>query len=232
MLARAVAGHHGAAASTAFEEVFSVSDDRPSTAANPWDKSITVPDGDNRVLIALGFAQDTLPALALDPAGDDIAWENIADSTESGDRTWAFKLLETALPATGAKIQRATFSGTKAGLSQIIGLHGASQTVYADQNSSAVSGDTLAVSVTRPSGNFPVGSKVYSVGHSASATDLTVTITDDATEDREIFVTPTNDNVAYAAGALGSEQSTVTATFTWSATSPRRTGVIVVVEPA
>lgn len=226
------------AASTAFEQMFSTAQDRAVGAeADPWDATVAIPSGDNRVLLEFGLWQGNAPlSVALDPGGLSQALTQVFSDSQSGEVIELRVLLEADMPAAGNYTSRWDWDSARNGARQSICLRGASQTIASGHNSSGTSGAAITATATRASGNFPAGSKIYAWGRGAPSTTITWTVTGDVTEVAERMpgtgANPANDKGVYAEGTVATPASSVTATFTASSSVTRRVAGIVVVEPA
>lgn len=225
----------GGAAPAALEEVSSTEfpDHNSTDTADPWDDDVTVPTGSNRVLLDLmGVSNPGVHTGRLDPAGDNIALTPLTGSPAGAGATdenaLGFVLVEASFPGTnGTKNLRCDWASSHRGGRRVIFLRNAAQTVESAGNS--ITGGALTVSLTRSSGTFPTGSRVYACMYAQSTG--TYTITGNVTEVVDVDITTDNDSWAFAAGTLGSATATVTATFTRDAGgSIRKGGIIAVVE--
>lgn len=203
-----------------------------SGVLDPWDDTITIPAGSNRVL--LDFAGLTAPGTytdVLDPAGDNISLTEVTGSpTETtNENVVAHRLLEDSFPGTtGSKTLRLDWSSTHRGRRRVILLSGAAQTIHSAGNSAA---GAVTVSVSHPTSSFAAGSRVYAAMYAQSTG--TYAITGDAAEVDDEDVASDNDSWAFAAGTLASAQATASVTFTRDSGGTLRTrAIIAVVEPA
>lgn len=206
-------------------------------AEDPWDETITVPAGNNRMLIYL--VQVNNPGVhngALDPAGANIALVENANSPEffsaAGENVVAYHLLEAALPAASPpdKTIRINWPSTRNTIGHVIFVEDAEQTIYTAGNAVDNNG-VLTISVTHPTGNFGAGALVY-VGMHAEASAATYTVSGDAAEvDDEATVD--GDRWVFAKGTLAAPKATVSVTFTRDVfATVRKQAILYVVDSA
>ena len=203
-------------------------------AATNWDSTVTIPAGSGRVLLDfIGVTDSSTDSGVIDPAGANTALTESPASpqanTAGNENMVLFQLLNASFPASGSRVVRHTFPTSRRGRRRIVVLSGASQTIFAAgaNNNSA----PLTVTLNRPSGSFPAGSRVYAACyHQQGGGPFTVTgnvteVDDEQDEETDWWV--------FAAGTLGAPGASVSATFTATATGTRRSqAIIVVVEAA
>ena len=231
MLLPGVVASQAAAAAAVLTEVSSAKVVR-AAVADPWDDTVNIIAGSNRVLLdLLGNDDDLLSAVALDPAGDNIALAALTGSPQAfaSIRANGAVLLEANFPGTtGNKTLRADWAGVTFGARRTILLENASQTVFSAGNA-VDNNTTLVLSITRPTGDFPIGSIIYAFmfGEAAGA----YTVTGDATEVDDDQVS-TNRQWVFAKGTLGAANATVSVTFDRDDVGTvQKQGLIIVVEP-
>jgi len=206
-------------------------------ASNPWTiTDLAIPAGSNRLLVDLVCFEGGPPTSdVLDPGGGDEQALTLSEqSSATNEELCLFTLLAAGLPAAGAYDLAVTHTLAETGRRRTLAFSGAQQTVYS--GAAVDSGDAvLVVSVTHPTGTFPVGSRVYAwfVDGDATPGVASWTVTGDAAKTREIAVSGVvTDKFVEAEGVLGAAKATVSVTFTGSEAVDRLEAVLIVVVPA
>ena len=222
-----------AAAPPALTEVSSAKTLR-TTGADPWDDTVNIVAGNNRVLLVM-FASESsdLASVVLDPTGDAIALTAMTGTPQSfgTEFFFAYRLLEAAFPGTtGNKTLRIDWSSPAGGAVRIILLENASQTLFsAGANHDA--NTALTITVTHPTDTFAAGSFVYS-GCYAEDNGSPYTVAGDVTEVDDDQLATITDSWIFAKGTLGGAQATASGIFTrTNAGTVRKQGITAVVEP-
>ena len=221
-----------------FTERYIAAADRKGTLVDPVDATgVVIPSGENRVLLdlithsfALADGGDILTDV-LGPGGVAVGLTNIVDVRSGvGGTCEIWRLLESSMPAAGSYTLRADFGVLTDAAREVVVLENANQTLT-DNGVSGANVSTLAVSVTRASGQFPIGSKIYAIcTHGGVATFASVT--GDAILVRQDVTGWSGGNGhCFAKGTLTTAKSPVTVTFNLSAAEVRVSAAIVVVEP-
>ena len=232
MLLPGVVASQAAAAAAVLTEVSSAKTLRDAVA-DPWNETVNIQAGSNRVLLVLiGTESNDLASVVLDPDGDNIALTALTGSPQAfGTETfYGYRLLEADFPGTtGNKTLRVEFATVAGGAVRVILLANASQTLF---SAGANHDDNVALTITatHPTDTFDAGSFVYS-GCYTEGHGVNYTITGDVTEvDEDALVTIT-DTWLFAKGTLAGAQATASATYTRDVGTVRKQGMTVVVEP-
>jgi hypothetical protein len=204
--------------------------------ADPWDDSITVPTGSNRLLLViLGLSNPGTDACVLDPATLNISLTEITGSpaffAATDENAIGFSLAESAFStATGSLVLRYNPTAGRRGGKRVIGFRNARQTLSSAGNN--IDGGALTVTVNRNGGgNFAAGSLVYAWCHGEASGAYTVT--GDATEVVDLTIGTVNDQWIFAKGTLASAAASASVTFTRDAGgTTQKGGLIFVVEQA
>lgn len=212
----------------------STNGDKITTAVDPWDVTITIPSASARILLDLTGATNggsgsgtRVLSSTLDPAGGNDALASLGEGFNGVTGCQAWVLKEADMPAASNYTLRVDLDAAHTGRRQSVVLSGADQSaggVVVDTDSG-----TTGNRVCTLSGTFPVGTRVY--GMCSGNGDNAWTVTGDATEIRDGLAESGGDNVVYAEGVLGTEQSTVTVTFA-SSGHARMGAIMVLVLPA
>lgn len=200
-----------------FEEVSSTSANH-SSASTTWDDTITVPTGTSRLILdILGITSLSAQASSdvLDPGGAADALTKIVDSDDvSGggtveDTLW--QLAEADIDASGSATLRATISVSDTGFRRILILRGASSTIESAVEDYGDNAGSRTTTLTRSSGSFPTGSRVYVFVHSSpahggtSGFSGTATLVENVTIDNNLWI--------WGEATLGAPSASVTVTY-------------------
>lgn len=212
---------------------------RDTTAADPWDDTVTIPSGSNRILLDFIGVQDPQTTTStLDPASENITLTQDTNSpaaaSVSDENVLLFRLLEASFGTTGAKTLRANLIGARVGRRRVVILSGASQTLFSAKGTTTVIG-LFTVTCSRGAGTFPAGSRVYAAAFFQQGAG-NITVGGDVTElDDEAVASATSslqDKWTFATGILTAAQASVNATFQLASdTGRRKQAIVVVVEP-
>lgn len=203
-------------------------------SADPIQDTISIPAGSNRVLLDLfGLTNPEPYDDRLNPSGANTLLTEITGSPQNvsvgaDEYALGFRLMEADFPSPGSNTLSLNVAAGRTCARRVIILSGASQTIHSAGNKHNASG-ALTVSVTRSSGTFPAGSRIYSCLMSQSTG--TYGVTGDVSEVDDIL--QVNDRWVFAAGTVASPVATVNAIFTRDVSATvRKQALIMVVEPA
>lgn len=203
---------------------------------NPWNDTVAIPSGSNRILLDFLAFSGTLAAAGndrLDPTGANTALTlNTTVPVQSGNQLASYYLLEASMPSAANYALRYTSDAAEDGFRQIVTLRNARQAISYGQNSTGTaSASAISATATRNGGgSFPAGTRVYGVLMDGDGGD-TYTVTGDATEVRDLGGTSAGDRFVFASGVLTGSAASVSVTFTPSGTVNRKVCVVVAVEP-